>query len=247
MENSALTHILIQIGLTENEARTYLGALSLGEASILQIARAAELKRSTVYSVMESLQHKGLIRVEYKGIKRRFVAEHPEKIEGILEAKKAQFKKVLPEFAALYNMEGTENFIKYYEGLPAVKMVYEQLLQDINPKEDYLVIGNQESWLKLDEKFFNRFVERRAKLPIKIRMLFTESPIAHRFKKFERNFNAQIKVLPEGIHFSQDMIIIPKRIVFHQLVPPVFALVVENQSIIQMHRELFEFMWGTMR
>ena len=52
MPNFDLAKILIDLGLTENEAKVYVAALSLGPATILKIAQAAAIKRTTVYFVV---------------------------------------------------------------------------------------------------------------------------------------------------------------------------------------------------
>lgn len=247
MRNNKLTNTLKDLGLTENEARVYLTALALGSATILKIARAAQIKRTTVYSVVESLKHKGLVSEELKSWKRYFVAETPEKLEKVFEERRKKFKNSLPEFLALYNLKGSDALIKYYEGLEAVKNIYEDLLKNIRAHEDYLVIGAQDQWYKLDPNFFQNFIKRRAKFPINIRLLFTDSKIARQHKRIEKIYNEKIKILPPETSLTTNLVIIPKKVVIHQLTPPVMAMVIENQSMVQMHRELFEIIWRSIR
>lgn len=244
MYNNQMFGTLVSLGLNENEAKVYLSALSLGPTTVLNIAKSAEIKRTTVYSVIECLKLKGLIVVEIKGFKKKFVAENPEKLETILDNRKNLLAKTLPEFAALYNLKGSEGSIKYYEGVEGVKSVYESLLKDIRYKENYLVISHLEPWLKLDGQFFTDFIKRRAKLNINIRMLLQDSSIAREYKKRERNFNERIKILPNNTSLITNLVIIPKKIVIHQLVPPIMAIVIENQSVVKMHQQLFEIMWN---
>jgi sugar-specific transcriptional regulator TrmB len=72
MQNTKLTKILTDLGLSEHEALVYLANISLGPTTILKIAQAAEIKRTTVYAVIESLKTKGLINVQIKGFKKLF-------------------------------------------------------------------------------------------------------------------------------------------------------------------------------
>lgn len=236
-----------ETGLSENEARVYLAALSLGPATILRIARAAEIKRTTAYSVTESLKQRGLMSVELRGFKQLFVAENPEKLESVLEARKNKFKESLPEFAALYNLKSGEGVVKYYEGLESVKNLYEKLLQDIRPREDYLVMSNATQWRELDEKWFEKFMEKRAKLPINIRLLLQDSEQAQQYKKFAKNYNFAVKILPKNTILTTSLTVTPQRVVMHQLIPPVMAIVIENESIIKTHREMFDIMWDALK
>lgn len=245
-QREKLRKVLKNMGLSDHEAAIYLAALSSGPSSILSLARVSGVKRTTVYSVLNALQDKGLMIREVKGWKTLFAAERPEKLEAIIESKKSDLAKVLPDLSALYNLRGEEGTIKFFDGLEAVKSVYESLIQDVKPHEDYLIVSDLEQWLKLDEGFFQDFVERRAKLPINIRMLVQPSEVARKHKKFEKAYNESIRFLPEGTKLTTNLVIIPKRVVIHQLVPPVFAMTIENPSIIRMHREQFEIMWKSL-
>lgn len=246
MKNAKLTNILQNFGLTSKEADVYLASISLGPTTILKIARTAQIKRTTAYSVIESLKQKGLINIEIRGFKQFFVAENPEKLESIFESRKQQFKDSLPELLALYNLKGQESLIKYYEGLESIKGIYEQLLKEIKPHENYLVTGAQDQWYNLDPDFFQKFIQKRAKLPINIRMLFTDSKIAREHKKDSQNYNEKIKILPADTSLTTNLVITPQKVVIHQLIPPVMAIVIENPSIVKMHQELFEIIWKSI-
>ena len=54
------------------------------------------------------------------------------------------------------------------------------------------------------------------------------------------------KILPKNTTLTTNLVIIPKKVFIHQLVPPVMGIVIENKSIIQMHREMFEIMWKSV-
>ncbi|MFA7302509.1 MAG: helix-turn-helix domain-containing protein [Candidatus Paceibacterota bacterium] len=246
MNKSTLENTLVDSGLSENEARVYLAALSLGPCTVLAISRAAGIKRTTVYAVIESLKQKGLMNVEVRGFKTLFAAQDPERLLSLLESRKEIVRKAMPDFASLYNLKGGESTIKYYEGLEGIKSVYEDLIKTIRPHEDYSIISNQGEWYNLDKKFFQDFTERRAKLPINIRLLSQDSPTAREFAKFARNYNMQIKFLPEGTNLVTNLVVVPERVVIHQLTAPISATVIENKSAIQMHQQFFELMWNSI-
>lgn len=245
MQNK-LTNTLISIGLTEKEAQIYMSAMALGPSSVQKIALSANVKRTTAYSVLESLKVRGLIRVELKGWKTLYVAESPEKLELIIEQMRQQVKKNMPDFSALYNLHSSGAFIKYYEGLEGIKNVYESLLQDIKPHDDYLVIGDTKKWVELDPEFFMNFIKRRAKKNINIRILSQETEIAHKHKKHEKNYNQEVKILPPEYVFSANLVIIPHKVIIHQLTLPIMAMVIENDNIVKTNKELFEVIWKSI-
>lgn len=246
MKKNKLVQILKTIGLSEKESQVYLSALSLGKTSILNISRSAEIKRTTVYSIIESLKQKGLVKVEIVGLKKYFVAENPEKLELILENKKNEFKKNLPSFLALYNLKETESTIKYYEGMEFFKKIYMESLDEIDFQDEYLVITDQEKWFNLDPNFSVEYIEKRSKLPIKTRLLFQDSKIAQEHKKFERNYNEFIKILPKETSLQVDTLILPQKLIITQTVDPVSIIVIENKSVVEMQRNLFNIIWNSL-
>ena len=241
-----LTNTLQTIGLTDKEADIYQATMSLGPSSVQKIAQTAEVKRTTAYSVLESLKQKGLMKTNIQGWKTLYEAENPEKLESIVDQMRHEIKKTLPDFASIYNLHSGGAFIRCYEGIEGVKQVYEDLLRDIKPHEDYLIVGEMNQWFRQDPEFFHNFMERRAKLDINIRVLMQDSESAREQKKIERNFNWHIKIMPPGFSLTTNMVIIPGRVVINQLKPPLLAMVIENDSIVQMNRELFEILWKSI-
>ncbi|MBX7143915.1 MAG: hypothetical protein K1X79_05640 [Oligoflexia bacterium] len=241
-----LQEILLSLGLAEHEASTYLAMLSLGQTSVLRISRASGVKRTTIYSVIESLQQRGLVRLEQRGFKRYFVAEAPEKLESILEQRRDALHAALPEFQAVYNLGASDSLIKYYHGVEAVKSVYEDLLRSVKPGDDYLIVSNPDQWFKLAPEFFTDFLARRARMPLKVRTLFQEDEWGRQRQKSGIDSNQEIRFLPKGTSLTTNLVIVPTRVVVHQLIPPVMAIVIENRSIIQLHRETFEIMWKSI-
>lgn len=236
--------------MTENESKIYLTLLSLGATTILKLSAVSEIKRTTAYAVVESLQQKGLVKIEVNGFKKLFIAESPEKLEVMLELRRKKMKELLPEFLAIQNLEGVESFIKYYDGLESIKTVYEEILKKMRPHEEYLSIGNPSKWFPLDTEYFSNFRQRRAelsrKINFKIRHLLRDCEKARELKNYEKNYNEEIKILPEKINFSSNLIIIPKKVIIHQLIPPFRAIVIENPSAVHLQRELFNVIWETL-
>ncbi|KXJ98680.1 MAG: Sugar-specific transcriptional regulator TrmB [Parcubacteria bacterium OLB19] len=64
--------ILNKIGLTDNESRVYLASLQLGPAKVAQLSRISNVKRTTIYPIVESLHRKGLIFEKEVGLKKIF-------------------------------------------------------------------------------------------------------------------------------------------------------------------------------
>ena len=210
---------------------------------MLQLARESEIKRTTVYSLLEGLIQKGLISQEVGGARKRYTAEDPDKLIELLKHRQESLQEILPELSALQSLHGGESLIKYYQGLESIKGVYEGLIKDVRPGNDYFVISDQAQWLKHDPKFFEDFSRRRGRLDVNIRLLLVNNATSCAYQKRERELNVKIKLLPKGTTLRTNLVVTPQKVVIHQLIPPLFALVIENKSIIQMQSEYFKILW----
>ncbi len=246
MKNDYITTLLLDLGLSENESKTYLSALSLGPTTALTIARTAGIRRTTVYSTIETLKTKGLIHIEPRGMKNVFVAEHPEKLESMLEMKRNSLHKVLPELSALYNLKGTESTIKYYEGLPAIKTIYDTILDPLTLDDYYYVIGDLQKFFDMDRPYFEAFIQKRIQTGILAKIIATESEQTDYMKKFSKNMSHEVRILPKGSKLSVDVMINPYKVSIFNLREPLSAISIENKDTIEMQKELFEIIWNSL-
>jgi sugar-specific transcriptional regulator TrmB len=246
MSKSRLYATIKRLGLSELEANVYLTALTLGETTILEIARRAAMHRTTVYAVVNGLKRKGLMHEETKGLKSRFVAESPERLEAALEETRKDLRASLPELMSLYHARGGEGSISFYEGLPAVKNMYEVILNELQANDEYLVISDAERWYALDEKFFTHIAEVRAKKRLRVKLILQNSPKAQWAKQYEKNFSTEVKIVPKEKDFIMSLVVTPRHLFMHALQEPTSAILIKNQRAIDMQRQVFNLMWEAL-
>ena len=247
MQKEDIKEILIDFGLSEHEALVYLSSIMLGPSTVNMIAKHSGVKRTTVYPVVESLKRKAVMNVEIKGLKSLFVAESPEKLEKILEQKKQRLKSMIPELSALYNLKGGESLIKYYEGVEGVKTIYEEIYNSLKPNDEYLITSDLAKFLNIDREYFTKFVEKRAKLNVRVRTILQNNEVAIFYKKNEQNYNFKVKVFGSNIDLNANVAIIPTKIYITQLIEPYISIVIENKNIVDMHRQYFNIMWDAIK
>jgi sugar-specific transcriptional regulator TrmB len=217
----------------------------LGGATILRLSKQSGVNRTTTYEIIDSLEQKGLMKKEIKGLKTLYAPEPPERLVGALEAKRILLTNTLPELEGKYHLKSTGSSIKYYEGLNAIKNVYDDLLKDLKPGDFYYVISNTAEWQNLDDDYFMKnHIEKLRDMRINRKVLFVDSPLAQKRKETERNFNEKVKLLPKDANIHVDMAITPYKLINFQLHEPLVALVVENQTMINTQKEIFELLWN---
>lgn len=245
MNKLRLLRTLEEIGLDDKEARVYLAALALGPSSILKIANEAAVKRTTVYSLLSALRTKGLVNVEVRGFKRRYVASPPSALRTILSQKLTMLDESIEDFSALFNLSGQGSVIRHYEGLAAIKGLYEELLQSVHASDPYYVLTDLAKWQSLDGRFFSSIVKRRAQKNVELRILTTPSKVALQRQSKDPDYGSHFRVLPQSMTINTNMIITPRYLAFHQLVSPLDAILLNNKSIITTQMEMFKVLWNT--
>ncbi len=76
--NSLIVKQLIEFGLSEKEAKTYLALLELEVATVSEVSKTANINRSSAYVVLESLKKKGLAGISDDKNIRRYIAASPD-------------------------------------------------------------------------------------------------------------------------------------------------------------------------
>ena len=247
MGNNKIIKILQELGLNEKESKVYLSCLSLGPSSILNISKKSKIKRTTVYSIIEELKNKGLIFITIDVFKKKYEAQNPNKLMLLLEEKREKLNNILPFLENIYKSENSNTKIYYYENIKNIKNLYLDLLKEVKNGDDYFVITNQKIWLKQDVKFFKNFIEKRSKLNLNLKILMQNSEISKKYKKFEKNYNQQVKILPEKIFLENNIVITNHKIIIHTLNSKNSAIIIKDKSIINTQKELFNLIWKLIK
>lgn len=246
MQTNKYKNALIGFGLKENEADVYVTALKLGPTPILPIARDTGIRRTTVYEIIKSLTAKGLITTELKGFKKLFCATHPKNLISIFENKKETLETVIPGLTTLYKTQGNTDSIKTYESLESIKSLYLELLDNYRSGDFCYVIGDTDKFIKDDPKFFMKYIEDRAKINLDIKIIVTDSEASRERKKYEKNYNSKIKILPKDTKLSANFTVTKDILLTQAVEDKHLAITTTNKEIIGLQKNLFEIIWNSL-
>lgn len=235
---------LIDIGLSEKEAQVYFGSLNKGPASITELAKASGIKRTSLYHVINSMIRKNIIRKELHGIKELYVANDPDNLLRVLKEKENNLSQIIPDLKALQKSNYNESIIRIYPDKKACKEVYLDLLKNVRPQDEYLVIGSANKMTKLYPEFFPEFLKTRSEMNLKVKMILESDPASlARGKKYKNETN---KFLKPGTNLTTNVVILPDRVWIHQLSEPMSGMLFFNPDIIALQRELFKLVWESI-
>ncbi|MBI4176103.1 MAG: helix-turn-helix domain-containing protein [Candidatus Aenigmarchaeota archaeon] len=168
--------VLVEAGLTENEADAYLILLELGSTTIGPVIKKSGLHRATAYAILQRLIEKGLVSYIIKAGKRYFEAADPEILLDVLQEREERLKSILPELRLRKQLSKAKQMAVVYEGTRAVKGLFETILRTLSPGEEYIVFAAVK---KSDEftGFIKNWDRRRAKKGVKMKIIFNEDAV----------------------------------------------------------------------
>ncbi len=134
-----LEEYLQKIGLSESESRVYIELLRIGPQLVSTIAKRAGFNRTTTYSVLKSLEKKGIASSYSSSGVKYFVAGDPNCLVGYIDQKcrkydyyRASLLPLIPKFRAISNDSLFQRpKVSYFDGVEGVKnVVYDALQSD---------------------------------------------------------------------------------------------------------------------
>lgn len=238
-------------GLSTNQAKVYIACLQLGVASVLNIAKNADLKRPSVYLILDDLENLGLVSKTKKTNKTLYKAEKPERILTEIQKTEHVIKAALPSLNAIYNIDPEKPNIKIAEGSNGVRSVYKGIFTYLttNPNEEFLIFGSLKDAKQYFEKeVLDYFFEKVGKTQNIIREIGNDD---HETRKYYReahkiNPNHDIRLIKnEGRFTKTDNMIYGNTLVVLSTKEQLFATIIESVSIVETYKTLFNMAWKT--
>lgn len=236
-----LRNLLESAGLTGKEASVYLAGIELGEATIQQLAEQADLKRPTVYDIVESLEKKGVFSMVTKKKKRYFLAENPENVLALLKTRQHAFLEALPELKLLYQTGGKKPRIRFYEGAEGLKVMYWDTLESKGAVLAYGAIT--EMWEAVSQEFIRDYVRERVKRGIFMRGIVPNTSDSQEYVKRDKQEMRHLLLVPANkFTFNNEINIYNDKVAIFSF-PDKIGVIIESKKIAETQRAIFELAW----
>lgn len=240
---------LKQLGIHEKQAQVYLALLELGQSPMSAIARRANLKRPTVYLIIDELNILGLCSEIVKGKKKFYSAIHPRRLVEMTSFRNEQAENLLPELVALQR-KAEKPKVRMLEGLEGMHAAYEEAFASLNNKEEGLWIGNTGL---LQEKFpevlrlYNHTLGKLKNPHIREIIHGGEKSKAwvKSMRKIKPSKHYDVKYVGEKYPFGNtDQLIVGSKVMLFALGKEIFVLIIESKEMADTQRGVFELAWS---
>ncbi len=123
-----IERVLIDNGFTEKEAKVYLTVLEAGEIPVARIATKTQLKRTTVYSIVEELQTRSILSIQKRRGVQYVSALSPQVLVDRFLQAASTAKDVLPSLIEMAYSSPLKPRVRFLEGIDGIKAI----LQEVN-------------------------------------------------------------------------------------------------------------------
>jgi sugar-specific transcriptional regulator TrmB len=237
---------LQNLDLNSNEAKTFLAILEIGPASISDIAKRAKIKRPTAYYLIEELIKKGLILKVPSGKRIFYQTIPPKNILNLLENKKQNISKILPDLEALFYAKPTQPKVRFFEGKEGLRNIYEEMLN--TSKKVYSIFSFDDFLTIFTEKENEQFFEIIKNAGGVLYDLIKPTPLAKKSVKEEsyRKGVTKIKFLPADFKVSIDQLVSGNKVAMVSF-KSLAGVIIEDQDIADSQKELITYLWKTIK
>lgn len=245
--------ILLQLGLTPNEAMVYEFLLKSGESPAGVIIKKTPLKRGVIYNALSDLEKKELISKKTKNKVACFSPNHPEKLREYVEEKEEEAKKAKQTLEA--NMAALTSHFQLVSGRPGVR-VYEgreglvKVLDDsLSSKTEILTYADIEGMEKYLGRDNDKYVRQRKKLGLKKRGIVPDTPYAIKYlKNYDRAVTTIRYIDAKKFPIFLEMEIYDGKVSFMTFSEKrLIGVIIENEEIYKTQKSIFEMVWNSAR
>ncbi len=237
--------LLTSLNLKESEAKVYLAALELGEATIQALAKKAGIKRTSIYNFIDDLKGRNILLESKKKKRTLYSAASPERLLELEKARLFELERVLPQLSAIENKTKSKPKVTFYEGVEGIKQVYADILRE---RKHISAFGDSEHAVKVmgAEYYDDYFIPERKKYELWYKTIMRDSEEARRYADKDNKEDRETKLLNKG-DFGTEIDIYGNKVCLMSFrTTPPFAVIIENQDIAATLQTVWDNLWDKL-
>lgn len=246
-QTTEIQQMLLAMQFSEKESRVYLALLELGRGTVSEIARKANINRTTGYDILDALVSKGLASVSGKEPKQEYAAESPDRLLDYLRSELAQREKQLekaqtlvPQLKSMHAVQDRPR-VRFYEGTKGIEEVYEDTL---TATESIRAYANVDDMHKALPHYFPQYYKRRTKKGIAIRAIIPENEAGMDRANQDRSEMRESALVPiDKYYFSPEINIYDNKVMIASWREKL-GVIIESSEIAEAMKQIYELAWA---
>ena len=238
---------LNRLGLDRKEARFYLAALELGQASVRFIADRAGISRTNAYDVLARLLVKGTVTQVERGsgrTKKKFdvIPEDPARLISLLEEQRSVAESILPELRSIYNQSTVKPRVRLYEGLEGIKTVLYDTL-NCRSKQLFGILSMHDLLDVPGRGETDEYIRQRIRAGIFLRVLRSREKDVGDIWSTSAAEMREVRYTPPGMVFTMTTWIYDEKVAIVSSRRENFGMTIESEEFARMQENLVSILW----
>jgi sugar-specific transcriptional regulator TrmB len=238
---------LSRLGLDRKEARFYLAALELGQASVRLIADKAGISRTNAYDVLTRLLVKGTVTQVERGsarTKKKFdvIAEDPSRLISLLDERRSVAQSILPELRSIYHRSTVKPRVRLYEGLEGIRTVLYDTL-NCRSKQLFGILSMHDLLDVPGRAETDEYIRQRIKAGIFLRVLRSREKDVGDIWPTSAAEMREVRYAPAGMVFTMTTWIYDEKVAIVSSRRENFGMTIESEEFARVQKNLVSVLW----
>jgi sugar-specific transcriptional regulator TrmB len=231
-------------GLDEKEVRVYLAGLEIGTASVLELSRRTTLPRTTLYPILERLEHHGIFKVGKQKNTKVYIAESPETLKRQFDERAVIFSQTLPALETISGSLHAGRGVTFYEGSDGFKRVWKAIIN--SGVKEYRMITSGTGLLDYAKEPYivKRVIAERMEKKIFSKQLIRDSKDARTIVKKDKKELRESRFLPSDIHLPSTVIVFADQVAFITTRKENTMILLASGDVALTYKTLFDLIWA---
>jgi sugar-specific transcriptional regulator TrmB len=252
-EAAAVRTYFAKLGLPMEVADIYLALHNYGPQTISELSRNANVERTRIYRLIDTLLASNLIEVE-SHYKRGVIKAAPIANLHILISKKEQELKslqdeldLIEQVLARNSLSSPATRVQFYQGTEGVKQMY---WNETKAKSEVFAILHENMQIKTDSRFFERWVTRSNEQNLKFKGIISNAFIASQELWYASHSNERLRHWDARYIDKNTFDITHGTLIYDDVVAffnwkdnEVFGVEIYNPEIARSQKQLFNLIW----
>ncbi|PCI30278.1 hypothetical protein COB55_00670 [Candidatus Wolfebacteria bacterium] len=241
MKTDEKMELLGNLGLNEQEIVVYTGLLKMGGSGASELAKEVNMKRTTVYPILEGLVKKTIVSSYKRGASTFFTPLTPSKLVSLYENKLESLIRIVP---ALEKLQGTQTKaygVRFIQSKRELEAFYNEVLDDYRDKS-YRIIGNANVFINIDPDVMLGFIRKRALRNIHTKLLLSHDSRSAGVQS-DSSLLREFKYLGEKYKFKSTIDIYDDKILIIGPELNALAVVIAIPPMVDIFKSIFDVLW----
>ncbi len=253
-ELKTIKNALEMLQASPNAITFYLTSYRLGRRAIGQVAKEAQMDRSSAYLAFEQLKQLGVMEEEAVSGCKIVVAKPPQATVARLRTEIRRFRRevggiegAMPVLSAAYAAASERPVLQVFTGKDGLHRIMDDVL--IQTSDEILLFSNFDEEKKVfDQKDHDDFIKRRVEAEIRLRLIATDSKQARTLQVEDQHCLRQTRIIKDDQAFKSETYIYGDAIAMLSFDERsgIVGFIIRSKDFARTERWLFEQTWATL-